>query len=141
MTEVSDEREALIEDFARGIVVAKNPPLEVCRQHMREFAERWVALTAAAALTALVAERDDARERTNAAIEDYNNALAAIATANARIAGLEKALAEVRGHIADVAVAGMLIGDGQAETHTRLREKGKAMLAIVDAALTGVEDA
>ena len=92
-------------------------------------------------LAALVAERDEARERTNAAIEDYNDALAALATANARIAGLEKALAEVRGHIADVAVAGMLIGDDQAETHTRLREKGKAMLAIVDAALTGGEDA
>jgi hypothetical protein len=48
---------------------------------------------ATSTIAALVAERDEARERTNAAVEDYNDALAALATANARITKMEKALA------------------------------------------------
>lgn len=44
-------------------------------------------------------------------------------------------LKEARGHSADVAAAGMLIGDTLPETHTRVSEKGRALLAVIDAAL------
>lgn len=45
------------------------------------------------------------------------------------------ALRELRGHIADVAAAGMLIGSNQNETFQRLQDKCKTMLAIVDTTL------
>lgn len=48
---------------------------------------------------------------------------------------LVEKLKEARGHAADVAAAGMLIGETLPETHSRVSEKGRALLAVIDAAL------
>lgn len=71
----------------------------------------------------------------HAIIDIASAAIDALEAKDKRIAELEAALRDVRGYVADVAVAGMLIGADQNETHTRVSAHGIAMLKIVDATL------
>lgn len=67
-----------------------------------------------------------------AGLAEYQAKCAALAPHD----GVVEALKELRGHAADVAAAGMLMGADHSETHARVQTKGRAMLKIIDAALS-----